>query len=254
MKGYIVLLAVALALVVSPHPAAADEPVTAIVVGPTAIAPSTTHMYNVTVTGGPAVNDGTFEISYVLQGTNLKGGDPQVARTLANRQGKFTFNVTAPEVEGTVQLYVKAKSGNATGNLTTETRLWIDVFRPIELRATIRNNGAAAALNVTVLFYVDGREVGNVTVARIDAGGQTEVDVSFIPADLAIGRHTLKVTADVDKDGVIEPAEGELQQVDFFWRTEKTSTPAIFATITVFLLGFLVLILLAIRRQRRQGS
>lgn len=254
MNRALALLLVALAVLVLPAPPVdAQDQVTAVIEGPTAIAPSSTHAYTVTVSGGPAEHDGTFDISYVLQGDNLLGGDPQVARTLANEQGVFTVNVTAPEVEGTVLLFVRAKSGNATGNASTETRLSIDVFRPVDLRATIRNHGAAAALNVTVFFYVDDRLVGNTTVARIEAGGQVEASVSYIPVDLSVGRHTVKVTADLDGDGVIEAADGELLESDFFYKTERSSVPAILGTITVLILVVLVFVLLAIRRQRRQG-
>lgn len=255
MKAH-ALLAVLLAALAAPLLAAdadAQGPVTAVIQGPTAIAPTSIHPYSVTVTGGPAEVNGTFEISYVLEGERLQGGDPQIARTLANREGEFSFNVTAPEAEGTVQLVVRAKSGGEGGNETTEARLWIDVARPIDLRATIRNNGASAALNVTVIFYVDGRAVGNMTIARIDAGGTAEANVTFIPVGLAVGRHVVKVTADLDRDGTIEADAGELLMSEFFYKSERSNTPAILGTITVLILVVFVLVLLAIRRQRRLG-
>ena len=250
--AWLILIAFAVAAFALPDRAGAQDPVAATITGPTAVAPSSTHPYEITVTGGPAADGGTFEINYALQGDNIRGGDPQIPRTLANREGRFTVNVTLPEVEGTVQLFVRAKSSNETANTTTETRLSIDVFRPIELRAFIRNHGAAAALNVTVFFYVDGRGVGNMTIGRIEAGGQAEANVTYIPVDLTPGRHALKVTADLDGDGTIEPAAGELLQSDFFYKTERSSVPAVLGTITVFILVVLVFVLLAIRRQRRE--
>ena len=235
-----------------PH-AQAQGPVTAVIRGPTAIAPSSTHPYTVTVQGGPGADGGTFEISYALQGSNLQGGDPQIARTLSNAQGTFQVNVTAPEAEGTVQLYVKATSKNETLNATKETRLSIEVFRPVDLRAFLRNQGGAAALNVTVFFYVDGALVGNMTIARIDAGAQAEVNISYIPVGLTVGRHTVRIQADLDHDGVISPERGELITQQFFYKTERSNTPAILGTITVLILILLAVVLLAIRRQRRQG-
>ena len=250
------LLVVLLAACAAPLLAAdsqAQDPVTAVIQGPTAIAPTSIHLYEVTVTGGPAEVNGTFEIQYVLEGANLQGGDPQIARTLANREGQFSFNITAPEAEGTVQLFVRATSSGEAGNETAEARLWVDVARPVDLRATIRNNGAATALNVTVLFYVDDRTVGNMTIARIDAGGSAEANVTFIPVGLAVGRHVVKVTADLDGDGRVEPDAGELLVSEFFYKSERSNTPAILGTITVFILAVFVLVLLAIRRQRRLG-
>ena len=245
------LLLVALAALALPLPLAeAQEPVAAIIQGPTAVAPSSTHPYTITVTGGPGARGGTFEIKYGLEGSNLAGGDPQIARTLTNAQGRFTVNVTAPRAEGSVQLVVTAASRNETTNATTETRLAIDVARPVELRATLRNLGAAAALNVTVYFYVDGQPVGNTTVARIDAGAQTVVSITYIPVGLTTGRHTVRVEADLDGDGTISPARGEVVAVDFFYKFERSLAPTILGTITVVIVVVLLFVLLAIRRQR----
>lgn len=246
-----VLALVLIALLLRVPTADAQEPVTIVIEGPTAIAPSSTHAYTVTVTGGPAAVNGTFEIRYLLQGENLVGGDPLIERILANKEGKFTANVTAPEVEGAVTLFVRAKSGSLTENVTAETSLSIDVFRPVELRATIRNSGAAAAINVTVFFEVDGRPVGNMTIARIEAGGTAEANISFVPTGLAEGRHVVTIKADLDRDGVFEA--GELIHQDFFYKSAPSNLPAILGTVTVFLIMILVFVLLAVRRQRRQG-
>lgn len=251
MNRLVVLLLV-LGAVVAPCAVRAQDPVTIVVSGPTAIAPASVHQYAVTVTGGPAATNGTFSIYYVLQGNNLAGGDPLVERPQANTHGKFSLNLTAPNAEGSIYLYVRAISSAGGANETTETRYSIDVFRPVELRATIKNNGAAAALNVTVLFYVDGALVGNFTIARIEAGGSAEANITYIPVNLAAGQHTVKVTADLDRDGVIQP--WELQQSDFFYKTTSSSLPVVLGTVTVFLVVILVFVLLAIRRQRRLGG
>jgi len=251
MKGRaLLLLAILVALV--PAPAAAQEPVAIVIDGPTAIAPSSIHAYAVTVTGGPGAENGTFEIHAILQGANVAGADPVVDRIFSNREGKFTVNVTAPEAEGTIQLYVRARSFEGGRNETTERRLQIEVARPVELRATIRNTAPTAALNVTVYFYVDNALVGNATVARIDAGAQTDVNITYIPVGLAAGRHTVRIWADLDRDGQADP--GELVDQDFFYMNAPSNVPAILGTITVFLVAVLVFVLLAIRRQRRQGG
>lgn len=241
-----------LAFAVALPPAQAQEPVAAVIDGPTSLAPSTTRLYGITVTGGPGAVNGTFEISYVLEGANLAGGDPQTPRILTNADGRFAVNITTPSAEGTITLFVKATSRGAT-NETTEVRFAIDVFRPVELRATLRNRGAAAAVNVSVVFYVDGVRVGDTTVARIDAGGQTTVNISYIPVGLTPGRHTVRIEADLDGDGRISPDAGELLVIDFFYKTGATNLPAILGTVTVVILVLLVFLLLAIRRQRRQG-
>ena len=248
----LVAVAVALAAILTQLPAVdAQGPVAVVIAGPTAVAHASVHQYTITVTGGPAEDNGTFEIRFQLQGENVEGGDPTFERLLSNREGVFVANVTAPNAEGTVSLFVRAKSGGAAGNETTETSLSIDVFRPVDLRATIRNNGAATALNVTVRFYVDGTAVGSMVIARIDAGGTAEANVSYIPVGLAEGRHVVRIEADMDGDGVIDA--GEAREEDFFYKTVPSNVPAIIGTITVVLIALLVLLLLAIRRQRRQG-
>ncbi len=253
MKSSVLAFALLLAsLAAFAAPTAAENPVQVVLQGPTAIAPSSVRLYAVTVTGGPAEGaNGTFTIEYTLQGDNLVGADPQIPRTLANKEGVFSFNVTAPGAEGTVTLYVKATSTLESRNVTAEGRLQIEVVSPVEFRATLRNNGAAAAVNVTVLFYLDGRLIGNATVARIDAGGTADVNLTYIPVGLAEGQHTLRITADLDGDGRFGP--GELVEESFFYKQAHSVWPAVLGTITVFILGILVLVLLAIRRQRRQG-
>jgi hypothetical protein len=253
MRRTIVLALVLVSLLAFAPPADAQDPVAVNVRGPDAIAPSSTHPFTVTVTGGPAAHNGTFHIEYTLLGDNLFGADPQAPRTLANREGVFNFNVTAPEAEGTIVLYVKATSEGDV-NETEETRYPIDVFRPLDLRATIRNNGAAAALNVIVFFYVDNVLVGNSTLARVDAGGEATANVTYIPVGLAPGRHTVRIQADLDGDGKFLAERGELLAYDFFYKTERTSVPAILGTLAVLFLIVLLFILLAIRRQRRLGS
>jgi len=243
------LLAAALAV-----PGARAEPVAVVVSGPTAVAPSSVHPYTVKVTGGPAADvttGATYTINYMLQGDNTIGGDPVILRTLANAKGEFVVNLTAPSSESTVQFYVKATSSDGAANETTETRYTIYVAMPVELRATLRNNGAATATNVTVYFYVDGALVGNTTVARIAAGAQLDVNITYVPVGLAEGQHTVTVYADLDHDGQSQP--NELIHQSVFYKSGRSIAPALFATVTVFILVILLFVLLAIRRQRRQG-
>ena len=253
MRRAVVLVLLLLSPLVFLSSADAQEPVTITIRGPTAAAPASTHPFVITVTGGPAELNGTFHIEFSLLGDNLFGGDPQLPRTQANREGVFHVNVTAPEAEGTVLLFVRATSQGDV-NETTETRYPIDVFRPLDLRATIKNNGAAAALNVTVFFYVDERAVGNASVARVDAGGEAVVNITYIPVGLQPGRHTVRIQADLDGDGKFLAERGELLAYDFFYKTERSLVPTILGTFTVFIIIILLFVLLAIRRQRRLGG
>ncbi|HYS71031.1 MAG TPA: hypothetical protein VEM95_01280, partial [Thermoplasmata archaeon] len=78
---------------------AVAQPVTAVISGPSAVAPSSTNKYHIRVSGGPAAHapsGGTFTIEYEVQGDSVIGADPIQPRTLANPNGNFTVNVTAP--------------------------------------------------------------------------------------------------------------------------------------------------------------
>jgi len=257
MKRALVLAVLLLVLAsLLPPLRASALPVTAVISGPSAVAPSSTNTYVIRVTGGPAADaptGGTYTIEFEVQGDSPAGADPIVPRTQANANGNFTVNVTAPAAEGVAQLHVKATSTDGATSETTETRLTLYVAQPVELRAFLRNLGAATATNVTVFFYVDGALVGNTTVGSIPAGGQVEVNITYIPVDLAIGQHTVKITADLDHDGAIEPDRGELLESDFFYKTERSNLSAVLTASTALVLIILVFLLFAIRRQRRQG-
>lgn len=233
---------------------AAAQPVFGAVTGPHALAPSQAGTFNVTIIGGPS-GDANYTLEYFLRGEDLTGGAPREdgPGRSSGAGTSFRIDVTAPEKEQTVSLVVRisARSGTVEENTTVETTFV--VITPIVLRATFRNAAPTAALNVSVRFYVDDSLVGTRTIARIDATAQATATFDYLPLGLAAGAHRVRVEADVDGDGRIDPARGELVVSDLFYRETSTLSQgwSLILGIVVFIGVFIVT---AAFRRRKQTS
>src|SRR3989442_6228293 len=82
-------------------------------------------------------------------------------------------------------------------------------MRPEGASARFRNDGTAAAVNVTVRFYVDGAFAGTRKIARLNPGVQVTETFNYLPSGLQPGTHQVRVEADLDGYGIIDPAKGE---------------------------------------------
>jgi len=243
-----------LAAVLASAPAARAQEVFGSIDGPAALAPGQTAQYNVTILGGPAGNV-NYTINYYLQGLDLAGGSPtksSPARASGNRT-EFSVNVTAPQKDQTVTLVVKisAQLGSVTENGTAEAS--IQVITPIALSATFHNASPTAALNVTVRFYVDDRLVGTRKIDRIGANADVVVTHSWIPLGLEPGTHRVRVEADLDGNGVIDPSRGEVATSDLFYRQTAPLSAGwtVLVAIAIAVPAFLVTVALRRRGQQR---
>lgn len=221
--------------------------------GLAALSPGQTAQYNVTISGGPAGNV-NYTLDYYLDGPDLAGGSPtktSPAHAAGNRT-EFAVNVTAPQKDQTVTLVVKisAQLGSVTENGTAEAS--IQVITPIALSATFHNASPTAALNVTVRFYVDDRLVGTRKIDRIGANADIVVTYSWIPLGLEPGTHRVRIEADLDGNGVIDPSRGEVSTSDLFYRqTAPLSTGwTILVAVAIAVPAFLVTVALRRRGQR----
>jgi hypothetical protein len=233
---------------------AGAQPVFGSVAGPAAVGPGLPGVYNVTITGGPTgiVN---YTVEYFLRAEDLTGGAPREespGRT-SGSQTSFTVDVTAPEKEQTVTLVVRisARSGTVVENTTVERP--IVVIAPVVLRATFRNAAPTAALNVSVRFYVDDGLVGTQTIARIDPTGQATASYDYLPLGLAPGPHRVRIEADVDRDGRIDPARGELVVTDLFYRETATLSEGWSLILGVFVFVAAFFLTVAFRRRKAMG-
>src|SRR6058998_2399199 len=231
------ILAAVFALVLAP--AAAQGPIFGTITGPPALAPSQVSAYNLTINGGP-----TGAVTYTVRWHLNGGGLPTAASptTTTGNRTTFTLNVTAPPTEETVTLVVQVASlaGSTYENTTAEKA--ISIITPIVLSATFRNDGTTAAVNVTVRFYLDSILAGTQKIARLNPGAQITETFNYLPAGLQPGTHQVRVEADLDGNGVIDPAKGEAVVSSLFYRgTAPLSTAwTVLIAIGVFLPVFFV--------------
>src|SRR5207249_1446654 len=79
-------------------------------------------------------------------------------------------------------------------------------------------SGRTAAVNVTVRFYVDSILAGTEKIARLNPGAQITETFNYLPAGVQPGTHQVRVEADLDGHGVIDPAKGEAVVSSLFYR------------------------------------
>lgn len=243
-----------LLLVVALVPAALAQtngPLIATVTGPPALAPSQTAIYNVSLAGGPTgrVN---YTVLYYVTASNTTGASPlktSPGRASGNKT-QYALNVTAPSGEGDLTLTVTVTATEAGGVAeNTTTTHAITVMKAIVLTATFHNVGTTIALNITVRWYVDNNLVGTSTIKQIAANGDATVTFNYLPVGLSPGQHTVSATADLDHDGVIDPARGEVSTSTIFYNQQAPLSTgwALLIGIGVFIPVFLVVV--AVRRR-----
>ena len=240
------ILAAVFALVLAP--AAAQGPIFGTITGPNALAPSQVSAYNLTINGGPG-GAVTYTVRWHLNG----GGLPSAASptTTTGNRTTLTLNITAPPAEGTVTLVVQISSlvGSTYENTTVEKS--ISIITPIVLSATFRNDGITAAVNVTVRFYVDGALAGTRTIARLNPGAQVTETFNYLPSGLQPGTHQVRVEADLDGNGIIDPAKGETVTSSLFFRGTAPLSTAWTILIGIGVFVPVMLLTIAIRRRQR---
>jgi len=212
------------------------------------LAPSQVGAYNLTINGGPS---GT--VTYTVRWHLAGGGLPSAASptTTTGNRTTFTLNVTAPPAEGTVTLVVQIASlaGSTYENTTVEKA--INIITPIVLSATFRNDGITAAVNVTVRFYVDGALAGTRKIARLNPGAQVTETFNYLPSGLQPGTHQVRVEADLDGNGIIDPAKGETVASSLFFRGTAPLSTAWTVLIGIGVFVPVMLLTIALRRRKR---
>ena len=240
------------ALLVSLAPASAQGPINAVLSGPAAAGVGQPASYDLSITGGPS-GPANYTVQYYITGSDTTGGLPLPSSPASTSGARPTFkvNITAPTKEGTITLIAKvsASAGGTVENTTTERA--IVIVTPIVLSTTFRNSGPTAALNVTVRFYVDDAIVGTRTIARIDAGKDAVVTFNYLPVGLQPGTHHVRIEADLDGNGVIDPARGEAFTSQLFYKGTPGLSPAWTVLIGIAVFVPVLIVTMAIRRRGR---
>ena len=254
LLGIVVLAAVVAVLLPSAPHVVAQGPVTGILTGPNALGPGAIGVFFLNVSGGPASEaPGNVSVSAYITGSDVTGGAPLQAtphRQTTNGTGPFMFNITAPQKEQviTVVAEITSAAGSRAETATVSTR--VTVIVPIVFTATFRNAGGAAAVDVPVKFFIDGRIAGATNISRIDPATSGTAKLTYLPVGLTPGTHTVRAEADLNRNGVIEPEKGEVAVFDVFYKKdfELTWPWAILIMLITVSLSFLVI---RSRRRRR---
>lgn len=254
MRRLAVVLAMLLTLFVVPCHASAQTPIAVSLEGPTALNPGQTASYFVNISGGPAEINGTYSVTWWVDASDTTGATPLAGAPgtqSSSTNNSFRVNVTVPTHEGDVTLVFQATSGNGTANSTAKRTMIVHVLAPIVLTAAFANSGGAAAVNITVSFYVDDRFVGSKVISRINPGERGTATLNWIPVGMGSGQHTVKLTADLNNNGQIEPSSGEVAVYELFYKTGGEPAPGYLVILAIVICLAGILLLLAFKRRMK---
>lgn len=246
----------ALALLLLPVlPTQAQESVAVFIAGPDDLATGATAEMIATVAGGPGENNGTWSIQAFLRGPDLAGAAPLEDNPLflSSVNSTFTFNVTMPLADQFVTLVVEGNSTKAGDFALGTATKQIRVLVPLEITAQVRNTGSIEVRNVPAALFINERQVAETEIDSLMPGETKSVSFSYLPVDLGVGTHALEVRVDLNGDGIIDSAIGEVVLRAVFTIEPEPINPLfiILGAIAVFVVA---LFLGAYLRRRRRGS
>jgi len=252
--GLVMIAAIAAILLGTAPRIEAASPLVGVLSGPTALAPDGSGTFFLNVSGGPASEaPGNVTIKAYVTGVDLVGAAPVLPAghtDESNGTAPFRFNVTAPKKDQVITVVVLVNSTAAGRKEATTVTRQVTVITPVLLTATFRNDGGSAAVDVPVKFYVDGKLAGATNITRIGPGDTGTAKFSYLPVGLAPGTHTVRVEADLNRNGVIEADKGEVAVVDLFYKKEFELTwpwAGLIIAITIAISAFVI----RARRRRR---
>lgn len=221
--------------------------------GPTVAATGSVSEFNISVVGGPGEEDGNYSIKAHLEGTNLTGALPlrSSPHQDTNPNGTFAMNVTVPTVPQTITLVINATSSKDENRAYSETEYTIQVVEPVTIGTIIVNTGSLKLTDVAVKFYVDGEFIGNQTIESLDAGNSTDVSIEWLVADIGPGRHEIRITVDMNNDGIINESDGDLVIIQYFYKEYEGIHPAIIVVLSIIMILTILILIRTIRKKRR---
>ena len=195
------------------------------------------------VSGGPA-GDLTGNYSYraeIVAGNET--GSSITPSSGSSADGVFYFNVTMPgAAPQKIKIKVNATSIEWRGkdSKSRVSEFEIQVVDPIVIRATVLNNGAIDASNVTARFYADGALIGT-RVFNVSSHASVDLEYNWTFFRVDSGKHIITVTVD-DPNNLAEFSDGN----NVFSRTiyiGKQGNP-VGAILTILLIIVSVLVVL----------
>jgi hypothetical protein len=174
---------------------------------------------------GPSVlgtlRSGTYSVTFIdpesrtwtykvyITATNTTGASPLINSpingTLTTENNSFTFDVTAQQDSGELDIHINCTSGS----INYEKVQSVPVVFPIAFNVDINNPSNIEINNATVQFYVDGSEIDKQTIQTIGARQNTKVSSEWITNDQVPGWHNSKIIVDLNGDGIIDTQAGD---------------------------------------------
>jgi hypothetical protein len=250
------LLSLALLPAFSVSGALAQGPVAVFISAPDVAGTGKQVPVTVTVAGGPGEDNGTFKIKVYLRGPDLEGASPLEESPFekSSPDKTFSFNVTMPSTEQQVEIVVEANSTKGGSWSTGSSTKTVRVLVPLEVTATVVNQGSVEVRDVPVYLYLDGERVAETTLDSLKPGESKEVAFEYLPVDLGVGTHTLEIRVDLNGDGVIDPSLGEVVYRATFVKEAEPINPLYIALGVVVAFVAALFVGAAIRQRRASGK
>lgn len=156
---------------------------------PTSIAAGDSVSFEMQVQGGPAINDGEYNFTAILDGKNTTGGT--VTDGGSSQDGKFDIEITAPTATGRIYLEINATSTKDNVTEFNIMRFRFSIRSAINIKATLNNTGVATIQDAEVSIYLDGKYVGRRTTGPITGNSSTDIILLVPDTGLSSGRHTV---------------------------------------------------------------
>ncbi len=110
--------------------------------------------------------------------------------------------------------------------------------------------GDVEVRDIPVSLYVDGELKQEAILDSLTPGETKTITFEYLPVGLGEGAHRLEIRVDINKDGIIQSALGEVAFEGVFYRTGEPLSPTFIVVGVLVGLVAAVLVFIAIRRRR----
>jgi archaellum component FlaF (FlaF/FlaG flagellin family) len=236
--------------------AAATNPVTGTVTGPTVLATQSTKTYTINGTGGPAFASNGTQVGNLTAYLSLSAPN-MTGLSISPGDGKIVNGIpvstllevgSAAEV---VTILVMLSSVYLHQNQSINFSYTVNVVVPYTVRATIVNGASTTVLSFPVKVLLDGTPVGTVTVPSLTPGGSYNLSFEYPTLGLSSGDHTFSISL-AQEHGLVTFANGATVYSSTFYVTGPAPNYTLWYIVgIVAFLGVLFIFVTRVAARRR---